>query len=196
MGFGVEFDVRLDCAKTRLVLSHDPAPWHEERDAVALLREPAAGALHALNVKSLYTVPAITSTLRQAGTMDRFFLFDFELVSEDPAGCSFLMRSLSDEGFEIAYRLSEREPFFDRHLQDPAVTCLWMDEFDTPWITEKHVRALTDAGKRTFYVSPELHGCHDLAIAERRWAQMAAWGIAGICTDYPIRLKQLFGDPS
>src|SRR5689334_22537158 len=90
--FGVEFDVQLDCEARRLVLSHDPAPWSDCRDAASFLANPSGTAIHALNVKSLYMLPEIASMLKQSRSVDRFFLFDFELICDDPPACRYLMR--------------------------------------------------------------------------------------------------------
>jgi glycerophosphoryl diester phosphodiesterase len=192
-GFDVEFDVNLDSAMGRLVLTHDVAPWSEAKDAPRWLTQPQPGALHALNVKHLYTVPAVCDLLRNAGTQGQFFLFDFELLADDQKACRFLMHSLSEAGFTVAYRLSEREPFFDEYLSAGHIQTLWLDEFAQSWVTPGHIQALRDAGKRTFYVSPDLHGNRDLTVLKQRWETLISAGITGICTDYPLALADFAG---
>jgi glycerophosphoryl diester phosphodiesterase len=183
-GFGVEFDVRGDDGG-RLVLAHDPEPWSEDIDAEAFLREPGPG-LHALNVKSLDALGRVLRVIERAGTQRSFFLFDFELLG---AGAD-LMAKVQRRGFRVAHRLSEREPHLERYVADPTVTDVWLDEFEWPWLRDEHVHALTAAGKRCFYVSPELHERQPVQKVAPRWDEVLAWGVAGICTDYPIHLRE------
>ena len=182
-GFGVEFDVNFDDG--RLTLAHDPEPWSEEIDAEAFLRNPGPG-LHALNVKSLDAVTPMLRVIDAAGTAHSFFLFDFELLG---AGADE-MAKVQRRGFRVAHRLSEREQHLERYLADPTVTDVWLDEFDWPWVDADHVHALAAAGKRTFYVSPELHRRQPVQRVAPRWDELVDWGVTGICTDYPIHLRE------
>jgi glycerophosphoryl diester phosphodiesterase len=188
-GFDLEFDIQLDLERRRLVLSHDPVAWEADRDALTFLEGAAAGQFHALNVKSLYTLPAVLCAIRQFDVADRFLLFDFELACDDRAACGYLMRSISEQGISVAYRLSEREPFLVEYAEDPAVTHLWLDEFAVPWVDRDSVKRLTECGKSAIYVSPDLHGRRDPSYLHRRWDELMNWGIGGICTDYPIALR-------
>lgn len=195
IGFSVEFDVGIS-TDGRLVLAHDPCPWAPARDPYPFLRNPGASACHALNVKSLHAVPAILDVLRTSGSASRFFLFDFELLTSDLAGCRFLMRSLQEQGFRVAYRLSDREPFLDWCLHSEAVREVWLDEFDLAWVTRDVVRSLYERGVQCYYVSPELHGRRDMDEIRRRWSDLADWGIGGICTDFPRLLTSFIGGAS
>jgi hypothetical protein len=192
-GFSVEFDINFNAAKTKLVLSHDPAEWSPEQDALAFLAQPGAGTFHALNVKSLFTLTAICRAMEQAGAQNNFFFFDFELLTDDLAGCRYQMRSLQETGFSVAYRLSEREPFLKDYLQQDHVQRIWLDEFCEPWVRQEHLLSLLDKGKQVVFVSPDLHGRRDPDTLKRRWEQLVTWGVTGICTDYPIFLKEFLG---
>jgi len=194
-GFSVEFDVRIS-TDGRLVLAHDAAAWSPARDPYPFLRNPGGPACHALNVKSLLAIPAILNALRSAGTAKSFFLFDFELLTNDRDGCRFLMRSLQDEGFRVAYRLSDREPYLDAYLGDCAIREVWLDEFEDWWVTRSVVRALKDRGVACYYVSPELHGVRNLHTLRARWCDLVDWGVDAICTDYPSELAKLVGGAS
>jgi glycerophosphoryl diester phosphodiesterase len=182
-GFGVEFDVNRD--GDRLTLAHDPEPWSEERDAEAFVRDPGPG-LHALNLKRLDLLDPLLATIQDAGTQERFFLFDFELLG----GGLGLMREVQRRGFRVAHRVSEREPHLERYAADTCVSDVWLDELDGPWVTAEHVAALARRGKQVFYVSPELHRPQPAEALAPRWEQLAAWGAAGICTDYPLALSR------
>ena len=104
------------------------------------------------------------------------------------------MCSLGEQGFTVAYRLSEREPFFEEYLggRSASKRCGWTSSKE-PWVTPDHVRALRGAGKQTFYVSPDLHGRRDLAALRRRWGTLIEAGVTGICTDHPITLAEHAG---
>jgi glycerophosphoryl diester phosphodiesterase len=182
-GFGVEFDVNVHHG--RLTLAHDPEPWDEEIDAEAFLRDPGPG-LHALNVKNLDALELLLRVIENAGTAASFFLFDFELLN---AGADE-MAAVQRRGFRVAHRLSEREPYLRRYLDDPTVTDVWLDELSRPWLRDVHVHELTAAGKRTFYVSPELHRRQPVQLVAPRWDEVVAWGVTGICTDFPIHLRE------
>lgn len=191
-GFDVEFDVRLDPAGERLVLAHDAARWSAEHDASTFLAAGGPG-LHALNVKELDAVEPALDVLEAAGRERDFFLFDFELLVDEPQEALGLMRDVQRRGGLVAHRLSEREPFLPQHLADETVSLVWLDELDGPWVHREHVEILEGAGKRCLYVSPELHGERDEERLEHRWQQLVDWGASGICTDYPIRLRDLVG---
>jgi glycerophosphoryl diester phosphodiesterase len=187
-GYGLEFDVRCDSAG-RLVLTHDPADWSADRDAVALLSDPPGRALHALNVKDPVAVAPTLDVLERAGTMDRFFFFDFELACADGEEAVALAATVAARGALVARRLSDREPVLEDILADAACTHVWLDEFDGRWAGRECVERLAGAGKVVWYVSPELHRPQPLAALRRRWTEMRAWGVAGICTDHPLALS-------
>lgn len=189
-GFDVEFDTRFGTDNARLVLSHDPQPWSEDRDALPFLQSVGGRQFHALNVKSLDSLPAILSGLDETNTQSHFLLFDFELVADNLGDCRALMRTTAAAGFSVAYRLSEREPYIEEYLSDPSVLNIWLDEFEVPWVTQAHVARLTERAIRTFYVSPDLHGVRDMETLKPRWEQIVSWGVDGICTDYPLALRQ------
>jgi hypothetical protein len=186
-GHGLELDVRGDGAG-HLVLTHDPAPWRPETDAVALLADPPGDALHALNVKDPAVVPAILDVLVDAGTLHRFFLFDFELACATPAQAAALATTCARRGAIVARRLSDRERVLDAIVADAACAHVWLDELDGPWVDGDTVAALTEAGKHVWYVSPDLHRREGLDTLPARWARAWDWGVTGICTDYATAL--------
>jgi hypothetical protein len=73
-------------------------------------------------------------------------------------------------------------------IADDACAHVWLDEMDGPWVTAETVAALTGAGKRVWYVSPELHRPQPLAALHDRWTEALAWGVTAICTDHPTAL--------
>ena len=187
--FPVELDITIDVHGDRLVLSHDIAEWSAEREPRSMLAVPAPPSPHLLNVKDLCALPAILHLLELHEARERFTLFDFELAAGGDRGVPYLMRSLQDRGFTVAHRVSEREPYAHRYAADPAVTTIWLDEFEPRTLREDDVRRLVDAGKRCLYVSPDLHRRETPEALRARWAELLAWGVDGICTDFPVALR-------
>lgn len=172
-GWGVEIDVRWD---DRLdggfYLSHDKAGRNAsnalEHNIFAL---SALGALLAINIKEPGREALLSAEI---GTVP-CFVFDMELAGADHA--LFTVPK--------AVRISDREP-------KPAFEAdiVWLDEFG-PWVTSRDVAELKAAGKTIYAVSPELHhpGLGVDWLRRKRWEQFAAWGVDGICTDYPCELE-------
>ena len=186
-GFGSEFDVHAE-ADGRLVLTHDPAPWAPERDAVTFLSAPPGEAQHAFNVKDARALMVALDVIVAAGTLDRFFFFDFELADADADEATALRGEVAARGGAVARRLSDREPVLDALIADGATEHVWLDEVDGPWVDAGVVRTLCEAGKRVWFVSPELHRPQPLEALRRRWAHVVSWGVDGICTDHPLAL--------
>jgi glycerophosphoryl diester phosphodiesterase len=189
-GFASEFDVRAD-ADGRLVLTHDPAAWAPEHDALTFLAEAPGDvdALHAFNVKDADATRAALDAIADAGTLDRFFFFDFELACPDAVAADALRAEVAERGGAVARRLSDREPVLDDLVADAATEHVWLDEMDGPWVDRTVVARLRDAGKRVWFVSPELHRPQPLAALRRRWDDVLHWGVTGICTDHPLALS-------
>jgi glycerophosphoryl diester phosphodiesterase len=187
-GFGSEFDVRRD-GDGRLVLTHDPAAWAPEHDASAFLADPPGDALHAFNVKDAGATRAALDAIAAAGTIGRFFFFDFELACPDAGEADALRAEVAARGGAVARRLSDREPILDDLVADAATEHVWLDEMDGPWVDRDVVARLRDAGKRVWFVSPELHRPQPLAALQRRWSDVLQWGVTGICTDHPLALR-------
>jgi glycerophosphoryl diester phosphodiesterase len=184
-GFASEFDVRTG-ADGRLVLTHDPAPWAPAHDAARFLADPPGDGLHAFNVKERAALLDALDMIEDAGTMARFFFFDFELACPDEAPA--LRAHVAARGGAVARRLSDREPVLDAILADAWAEHVWLDEMDGPWAGREVIARLRDAGKRVWFVSPELHRPQPLAALRRRWQEVRAAGVHGICTDHPLAL--------
>ena len=193
-GFSLEFDINFNREHSRLVLSHDENSFSTDRDPESFLKTVPAEGLNALNIKNMLTVPKILNLLEKVRRKSKFFLFDFELLVSDLPGCRFFMKALMEQGFRIAFRISERENFVAEYARDEEVSLIWLDEFDGPWLQQRDIQRLRDAGKTLIYVSPELHGSKSRDFLQERWQQVVAWGINGICTDYPVLFSEtIFG---
>jgi len=192
-GFDVEFDVNLSSDRNHLVLAHDERRWEPHLEVEPFLSSRSGSECHALNVKHVCTLLSLIDLLAPESVRARFFLFDFELLVTDLPACRYMMRAMQERGLDVAYRLSDREPFLEEYLGDDTVRRIWLDELDGEWVGGSDLARLREAGKRVVYVSPELHGRRDLDGLRRRWEQLAAWGVHGICTDFPLEARRVVG---
>lgn len=192
LGFGLETDIRL--APRGHLITHDPAPWSPMVDfpAHAALWRRFPEAVIALNIKEAGGEASLLSALRVERVARQVFLFDMELVEPIPGEMAMNFRRL-DPTIRLAARVSDRGEPVERALAIAPASEIWLDEFDRPWSTAETVARLKAAGRRVFAVSPELHE-RSLAEAELRWVQFLAWGVDGICTDWPIRLREFLAE--
>jgi hypothetical protein len=202
-GWGVEVDIRRT-AEGRFYLSHDewPSPGlavmagaaqgpgceesrPDPRHFCTLLRRYPHATV-ALNVKELGYEAALIEFLRKHGVLSQMFLFDMELIESRPGETAALLRAC-DGDVRLAARVSDRGEPIERALGIAHADVIWLDEFDRHWATARDVRRLRNAGRTIYAVSPDLHG-YPLDLARRRWEDFIAWGVHGICTDYPVAL--------
>jgi hypothetical protein len=193
-GFGLETDLRRD-PTGQFYISHDPAPRtpaNRLEDFTSLFSK-FPGAELAINVKELgYEAELIR--LAQARCLgERSFYFDFELLEPAIPGAS--QRKIRGQpggaSVRLASRLSDRDESFTQCL-GIAAEVVWADEFDSLWLTEREVRAVHEAGRLFYVISPEIHG-FDHAATKRRWTDFKHWHIDGLCTDYALEAWEFFG---
>ncbi len=191
-GYDIEFDINFDFTRKNLMLSHDIGKYDKKYEPFKLISSINTG-YNALNVKNILTIPSILWMLEKYKNRKNFFMFDFELLISDIKECRFLMYALIEKGYNVAFRISERENYIDEYLKSSVVKDLWLDEFSEKWINEGIIKKMKDKGKKIFYVSPELH--KDLNIEEIRpqWENVIIWGVDGICTDFPNQLNKFYG---
>lgn len=194
MGFDIEFDINLDTNSDTLILSHDPDICNKSKSPSVLMEKTPSTAFSALNVKSLYSVIEVLNLLRTTNRIDNYFLFDFELLQGRIKDKRFLMKSVQAAGFSVAYRLSDKENYLKEYMKDESVRIIWLDEFEKFWVDENVITLLKKNDKKTFYVSPELHGCEDFELIKNKWKNLHRAGVTGICTDYPEELNKIIGE--
>ena len=191
-GFGIETDLRRE--NGRFYIAHDASAWSGENDFARFDEAFRAhsGCAIALNVKELGYERDLVDLQASGALGARSFLFDFELLEpEAPGRAQRLIRRLpGGDRATLAARLSDRGESLAQCLSIPAEV-VWLDEFDSPWISAREIEALHAAGRRLYAVSPELHGADDTARL-RRWADFRAWGVEGVCTDYALAARDFF----
>jgi glycerophosphoryl diester phosphodiesterase len=189
-GWGVEVDIRRT-PDGRFYISHD----HRSAAAGAAADEffevfrahPRAPI--ALNIKETGYEENLIAYLDEQGVLRQTFLFDMELIEARAGDMAAMFRRLHP-AVGLAARVSDRGEPIDRALGIEPASIIWLDEFDSPWCTYADVRRLKNAGRAVYAVSPELHG-FPLDHARTRWSQWIAWGVDGICTDFPARVARM-----
>jgi glycerophosphoryl diester phosphodiesterase len=193
LGFGLETDLRRTPDGT-LYIAHDPAARTAANDFTAfsaLFRRFPRNVI-AMNVKELGYEEELIALQASGALGENSYYFDFELLEPaTPGQAQRRLRGLPGGGkTRLAARLSDRAEPLEQTLSIPA-DVVWADEFDSLWLTEEHVRRVHAAGRQFHAISPELHG-FSTADRHRRWADFQAWGIDGLCTDFPVEAAEFF----
>jgi glycerophosphoryl diester phosphodiesterase len=193
-GFGLETDLRRDASGV-FYISHDPAPRTTENslEAFSELFAKHPNIELAINVKELGYEPTLIELMRAGKLGGRSFYFDFELLERTtPGAAQRKLKSLAGgDQVRVASRLSDRNESLAQSLGILGEV-VWADEFDRLWLTENEVRAVKEAGRLFYVISPELHG-FDEAAMKKRWVDFKKWGVDGVCTDFPIAAREFFG---
>jgi glycerophosphoryl diester phosphodiesterase len=186
-GWGIETDIRRD-NDGRFYISHGARPSAHEtpaEDFFALFRAYPHATI-ALNIKESGSEEALIDLLGREEMARQTFLFDMELIEQQPGTTARLFRALNP-AVRIAARVSDRNEFISEALDIDVASIIWLDEFDGPYFTEADIRRLKEAGRSVYAVSPDLHG-KPAEDCRRRWRDFIRWGVDGICTDYPAAL--------
>jgi hypothetical protein len=175
-------------------ISHDPAALTKENNLTAytkLFRQYPNAEL-AINVKELGYEPTLVELVNNGQLGERNFYFDFELLEpKKPGSTQWKIKLLPHtHKVRLAARMSDRNEPWSQCQSIPAEV-VWGDEFDTLWLTEKEVQAVHTTKRVLYMISPEIHG-FDLPTTQRRWQDFKAWGIDGLCTDYPLLAQKFF----
>ena len=180
-GFGVETDVRD--YNGQLVISHDiPGAGVQSFDDFLTLYKACGAPSHlALNIKSDGLHLLLNDALHKAN-IHNYFVLDMSV----PDGLLYLKNELVT--FTRQSEFEETPSFYDKC---PGV---WLDEFNTHWITASVIDAHQKNGKVCSIVSPELHGRSHLS----EWADYREgfrtnkWPSVMLCTDYPEAAQAFF----
>jgi glycerophosphoryl diester phosphodiesterase len=189
LGFGLELDVRT--YNEKLYAKHDPIESEKEQlwDEIVSVIKYYPELPIAINIKE---ADCECSLIKSISELDKcnIFLFDLELVVglEKYDSLASLYRNL-DPNLEVAIRVSDRKETLERAISSKS-TVVWLDEFDKFWVSAESVHTLNQAGKTIYAVAPDLHG-YSAQVSMNRCREFIEWGITGICTDYPIMLKNI-----
>lgn len=185
LGFGVETDVR-HADGFGFYINHEAVPpsasMSLEAHCQAWRDHPSS--IIAINIKEMSHEDALVDALNSTDVARQAFLFDMELIEPIPGETATRLHTI-DTRLNIAARVSDRGETVERALNIECARIVWLDEFERPWATRETIAHLKQAGRVVYAVSPELHG-GSLESAVRRWRQFLAWGVDGICTDWPL----------
>jgi glycerophosphoryl diester phosphodiesterase len=189
-GFGVETDIRRT-ADGRFYVSHDETLPNRDNNA---LRHAALWARHpereiALNVKEPGYEHKLAEFVIEQNLQRKVFLFDFELI-ESTAGQTAARIARLHPALRLAARVSDRYgESIERAASIQAASIIWLDEFDSLWVTREHIQQMKRLDRTIYAISPEIHG-FSIAAMESRWSEFQRWGVDGICTDFPRRARE------
>lgn len=183
MGFGAEIDIRDWDGE--LVISHDPA----NRDCIKLinflklyLQHPTRPTL-AFNIKADGLHSELNRHLRSL-EIQNYFVFDMAV----PDGLLYV-----HAGMKTYTRHSEYEPTPPYYEKAYGV---WLDEFDSHWLTDEIIEEHFSNGKEICIVSPELHKrSHQKEWQHyRKLEKKLGKNKLMLCTDLPEQAKEFFND--
>jgi len=185
-GFGVEVDLRD--RDGRLVVSHDIADETAadfEQLLTSLAEQPTCKVVPwALNIKADGLQRLVADIVDRFG-LTGAFCFDMSV----PDGLGYLKLN---SHCQVYTRQSEFEcnPAFYAEADG-----VWLDEFNSSWITNTIISGHYRQNKQVCVVSPELHGRDYRPL----WEQLKQLPMSGdfalhLCTDHPVQAREFFSD--
>ena len=202
-GFGVEFDLRMTPDKIA-VISHDKVmartekmPTFEEVCGFIsdYLPEGQKVAIHLKYEEQTGEMLAIISRMFiEHNLYKKAFVFDLTIANS---------KKLKEMDKEISVAVSIGEDNYGPTIYKWQEVIYNTDDFDNVWLDEWRlpgsvlnelmVNDIHKKGKDIYAISPELHRDHLHPQSEkgyeRVWKDLEKWGVNGICTAYPDRLK-------
>lgn len=182
-GFGTETDIRDYDGE--LVISHDIANSKSMSltDFIKIYKKIDEKLHLALNIKS-DGLQRILKEILEENRVENYFLFDMAVPD---------MMGYVKNGLKVYTRQSEFEAL--PVLYESAYG-VWLDEFETHWISESVIFEHIKNGKRVCIVSPELHG----RSYQKEWADYKIIDnkidsdMLMLCTDKPDEAKEYFNE--
>jgi len=187
-----ETDIRRLASGEFYISHNEQTVLTPENDAVAhTALWKNKGAKIALNIKELGYEQQLVEFLRKQQVVNNLFLFDFDIEFLGAELQSYINNIHSLEpGLRCAVRVSDHNETIERALAISGSKIIWLDEFDSLWANNEDIQKLKDAGKTVYCIAPDLHNFSQGQM-EKRFHDFIAWEVDGICTDYPLQLKQI-----
>lgn len=177
-GFGIETDIR-DYAGS-LVISHD-LPKGDEMpfdDFLDLVKKTNPDVTLAINVKSDGLQELLISALDRHN-IKSYFVFDMSI----PDTLHYIKSNIT-----TFVRYSEYEK---QEILMEKSAGIWLDMFNSDWVTEKTVEGFLIKGKKVALVSPELHKRDSHSLFWSRFKNQQSSDLY-ICTDFPNQADSFF----
>jgi hypothetical protein len=188
-GYGLELDVRVrqgqlllqhDLTATPWLLTGDNAHWDLMLDALRL------APVILWDIKEPESVEPLGLWLAEHNLLATAMFFDLELAAPNWAWRGLLPEIIP--GAAYLRRASETESLYTA-LDDKAADGIWLDAWDTEWVSRTAIEMVQSVGKKAYVCSSELH---------RRPVRPKLWhdwlSADGICTDFPHLLASLLVD--
>lgn len=192
-GFGLEMDVLLS-KNGQVVISHElaeerPVNFHE---IISLFQKTDKTVAVHLKKQSEEVWRPVCQGLRG---VPNIFLFDPTIKSAKAIKTEFPEIKLA---FSVGEKhFSETIYYLDEVINLSECDYIWWDEWETPGkIYNIHqLKKIREAGKKVYAISPELHSktwpSHKQSQnPEECWKILKEMNIDGICTDYPMQLRE------
>jgi hypothetical protein len=162
-----------------LVISHD-IPSKNSIELEAFLEHYAVSEKKvtlALNIKSDGLQNELLNLLARF-RIEKYFVFDMSI----PECIQYIKKKIN---FFSRQSECESEPSCYQEAEG-----IWLDEFNSHWITNECIQNHVDEGKKVCIVSPELHG-RSYAV---EWEQYKSLNVNElmICTDFPEQAEEFF----
>jgi len=199
-GFSVETDVRFGKDK-KLIMSHDELLESSKSsedvlifsDFLSLIKEYEGTDLVALHIKepcNKELLEAVSGSIQGSRLETKIFVFDVEKNLINVLKRNFpkvkIGLSVSEKRYiPILYFLEE---VIDSELAD----VIWADEWEGGLYDSYFFKKIAENSKKSYVISPELHKDLSVVGCKQTWKELIAWGVDGICTDYPEELVQLY----
>ena len=150
-GFGIETDIRDYAGE--LVISHDIANKESlsVREVFHYYKEHDVKTMLALNIKA-DGIQEILKKLLSEYEIQNYFLFDMsipEMVVYEKQQFQFFTRQSEIERIPVMYEKANG---------------VWMDEWNTNWITKAVINDHLNRGMQVGVISPEIHGRDEHAL--------------------------------
>lgn len=175
LGFGVETDFRAK--NGNLAISHDPIIGSEAYD---FNRFEFSNLPIALNIKEDGLTQQYSNFLKRNPNEDSF-IFDGSIPE---------MLKMRNAGLPHALRLSEYEKELPWETK-----FIWVDAFYEDWWINSELMENLLGKQIPIFVSPELHGRdREASWSYFRKLMHSNQGNFGVCTDFPIELKEYFDE--
>jgi len=166
-------------------------------ELVELYKKYSNGKKVALHVKvdeaTKETLADIASIIKRKALSDFFFIFDLTLETAKEFKNKF-------PDVHVSISVGEKKYAPSIYLLEDVkgveyIDSVWADEWKEKLYFKEFFEKIKKMGKSAYVISPELHSAqnHPLSVSgyEVLWEELIDWKVAGICTDFPKRLKGL-----
>jgi glycerophosphoryl diester phosphodiesterase len=180
-GYGTETDIRD--SNGILVISHDMPDGTEitVESFFEIYKQYTSEPTLALNIKADGMQAELDRLLRKF-EINNYFVFDMAV----PDGLLYCRKKL-----KTFTRQSEYE-MIPSYYQ--LANGIWLDEFDSHWITDEIINHHLDSGKEVCIVSPDLHrrDYHQEWAHYKNLETIIGKDRLMLCTDFPDRAQEFF----